>query len=140
MIDRGEDKITITFHAPVGRETLRFPRRRLLRPVALRCGDAYPAFGSGQPVPVTTSRQGCNCTAVGLAAIPGVANLGPEASDRREGPRRVLECLAPSLADRRIALGLVESESDIGGPQDQDGCVETSHGKSVPSVLGKTTG
>ena len=32
MVDRGEDKITITFHAPVGRETVRFPRQKLAPP------------------------------------------------------------------------------------------------------------
>lgn len=62
VIDGGEDKITITFHAPVGRETLRFPRRKRRGSVLHICGlppsryvlvDRWPrqrplAFGSGR--------------------------------------------------------------------------------------------
>lgn len=45
MVGRGEDKITIRFHAPVGREPPRFPRRSLIRQAPSGSGDTYPAVG-----------------------------------------------------------------------------------------------
>ena len=46
VIDRGEDKITITFHAPVGRGPPQFPRRRLSRRRSVGCHRRWRPRGA----------------------------------------------------------------------------------------------